>query len=108
MGRWNLEAGRKLRLSLLEDGTPEVAKVAFPYFAGIEHEHFNHQPLQGPHADVLVRTVPVQRVKLAEGREAIVATVFDLQAANYGVARGLRDEAAAKSFDDGDTPYTPA
>ncbi len=36
-----------------------------------------------------------------------MATVFDLQVANYGVARGLPGELAAKSFDD-DTPYTPA
>ena len=60
--------------------------------------------------DVLVRTVPVQRIALGkEGdkREALVATVFDLQVANYGVARGLPGELAAKSFDD-DTPYTPA
>ena len=33
--------------------------------------------------------------------------VFDLQVANYGVARGLPGELAAKDFDD-DTPYTPA
>ena len=59
---------------------------------------------------MLVRTVPVQRIalgKAGEEREALVATVFDLQVANYGVARGLPGELAAKSFDD-DTPYTPA
>jgi nitrate reductase alpha subunit len=33
--------------------------------------------------------------------------VFDLQAANYGVARGLPGELAASSYDD-DAPYTPA
>ncbi len=58
---------------------------------------------------MLVRTVPVQRIALGKRRtrEALVATVFDLQVANYGVARGLSGELAAKSFDD-DTPYTPA
>ena len=59
---------------------------------------------------MLVRTVPVQRISLGkegEQREALVATVFDLQVANYGIARGLPGELAAKSFDD-DTPYTPA
>ena len=59
---------------------------------------------------MLVRTVPVQRIalgKAGEERSALVATVFDLQAANYGVSRGLPGELAAKSFDD-DTPYTPA
>ena len=42
---------------------------------------------------MLVRTVPVQRIalgKAGEKREALVATVFDLQVANYGVARGSR------------------
>ncbi len=59
---------------------------------------------------MLVRTVPVQRIalgKAGEKREALVATVFDLQVANYGVARGLPGELAATDFDD-DTPYTPA
>jgi nitrate reductase alpha subunit len=54
--------------------------------------------------------VPVQRIALGKDgdkREALVATVFDLQVANYGVARGLAGEMAAKDFND-DTPYTPA
>ncbi|HET9208137.1 MAG TPA: nitrate reductase subunit alpha, partial [Burkholderiaceae bacterium] len=102
----------KLRLSALEGASPsnETAKVAFPYFGGIASEHFPNSALAGASPDVLVRTVPVQRLTLGdEGgrREALVATVFDLQVANYGVARGLPGELAAKSFDD-DTPYTPA
>jgi len=118
-GKWNLEAREaqdggevKLKLSLL-DGTRhdvQTAKVAFPYFGGIAHEHFRESPLAGARSDVLVRTVPISRVVLGEGaerREVLVATVFDLQAANYGVARGLPDELAAKTLHD-DTPYTPA
>ena len=88
----------------------ETAKVGFPYFGGIVSEHFPNSALTGGSPDVLVRTVPVQRIALGdEGdkREALVATVFDLQVANYGVARGLPGELAATSFDD-DTPYTPA
>jgi nitrate reductase alpha subunit len=111
-GKWNLEAkdGRsgdalRLMLSLLEGGPPaETAKVGFPYFGGIEHEHFAHNAQGG---DVLVRSVPAQRLALGVGRDALVASVFDLLVANYGVARGLPGELAAKSFDD-DTPYTPA
>jgi nitrate reductase alpha subunit len=111
-GQWNLESKEahhgsevKLKLSLLEDGNPstETAKVGFPYFGGIETAHFTNSP----NSDVLVRTVPVQRIVLGSAGEALVATVFDLQAANYGVARGLPGELAAASFDD-DTPYTPA
>jgi nitrate reductase alpha subunit len=41
-----------------------------------------------------------------EAREALVATVFDLQVANYGVKRGLPGETAA-GYDD-NAPYTPA
>jgi nitrate reductase alpha subunit len=114
-GQWNLESKEarsgtevKLKLSLLEDGNPstETARVGFPYFGGIETRHFTNSP----NSDVLVRTVPVQRIALdADGgqREVLVATVFDLQAANYGVARGLPGELAAAGYDD-DTPYTPA
>ncbi|WP_313073048.1 nitrate reductase subunit alpha, partial [Melaminivora sp.] len=110
-GQWNLEqkdasgGGEvRLRLSLLEGegGQDETARVGFPYFGGLPSEHFP----SNPQSDVLVRTVPVQRLRLAGG-ETLVATVFDLQVANYGVARGLPGEFAAQSFDD-DTPYTPA
>ncbi|MBP6813421.1 MAG: nitrate reductase subunit alpha [Burkholderiaceae bacterium] len=114
-GQWNLEAkdARQgdpvtLRLSAMEDeqAATETAKVGFPYFGGIVSENFpNNQQ-----TDVLVRTVPVRRLTLGkegETRDVLVASVFDLQVANYGVARGLPGELAARDFDD-DTPYTPA
>ena len=113
-GQWNLEDKEarhgeqvKLKLSVL-DGAPsnETARVGFPYFGGIVSEHFPNNT----QSDVLVRTVPVQSIRLGkagEERYATVATVFDLQVANYGVARGIEGELAASSFDD-DTPYTPA
>ncbi|MCW5667701.1 MAG: nitrate reductase subunit alpha [Piscinibacter sp.] len=116
-GQWNLEAKEarhgqdvKLRLSVLEGDYPsdQTAQVAFPYFAGSATEHFTASPQAG--GEVLVRTVPVQRItlgKAGEKREAIVATVFDLQVANYGVARGLPGDSAPSSYDD-DAPYTPA
>ena len=112
-GKWNLEAKEArhggevtLRLSATE-GTEshEVAEVAFPYFAGIATPHFKANE-QG--SDVIVRKVPVQRIRLGkagEPREAIVATVFDLMAAHYGIERGYGD--GAQSYDD-DAPYTPA
>jgi nitrate reductase alpha subunit len=95
-GKWNLEeknakgAAIKPRLSLQET-KDELAPVAFPYFGGIAHEHF----ASNEQTDVLVRTVPVKKVD-----EHLVATVYDLMLANYGVG-------VAKSFDD-DVPYTPA
>ena len=109
LGKWNLEAKEgaagaeaKLALSLI-DARDEVEPVAFPYFGGIEHEVFRNND-QG--ADILLRNVPVKKLALADG-EALVATVFDLLCANYGIDRGLGGGNVAASYDD-DVPYTPA
>ncbi|MDO9219009.1 MAG: molybdopterin-dependent oxidoreductase, partial [Lacisediminimonas sp.] len=114
-GKWNLENKEarnggevKLKLSMMEGATPdyEVADVGFPYFGGIDTPNFSANKQQ----DVLVRKVPARRIRLGkagEERSALVATVFDLTVANYGVARGLPGENAATSYDD-DIPYTPA
>ncbi|MCC7485450.1 MAG: nitrate reductase subunit alpha [Burkholderiales bacterium] len=107
LGKWNLEekegaTGTEVRLALsLIDRRDEVAPVAFPYFGGIAHEHF---PASDQGADVLVRNVPAKRLALAGG-EALVATVFDLVCANYGVDRGLGGNCAGSLEDD--VPYTP-
>src|SRR5262249_8054632 len=79
----------------------QIVSVGFPYFGGIAHAHFRSTA----HSDVLMRNVPAKRVALKDG-EALVATVFDLFLANYGVDRDLGGD-CAKSFDD-DVPYTPA
>jgi nitrate reductase alpha subunit len=90
-GKWNLEQKDiKPRLSL-DDSRDELVPVAFPYFGGIAHEHFR----SNEQSDVLIRSVPAKRAG-----EHLVATVYDLLLANYGVG-------VAKSFDD-DVPYTPA
>ncbi|AOU97432.1 nitrate reductase subunit alpha [Acidihalobacter yilgarnensis] len=108
-GQWNLESRAadnerevRFRLSLI-DAHDEVSEVVFPYFGGIEREHFRHTA----HDDVLMRRVPVRRLRLADGQEALVATVYDLMLAHYGLDRGLNDPGVASSFDD-DLPYTPA
>jgi nitrate reductase alpha subunit len=118
-GQWNLESKNAqhgdevtLALSLLEGGDAgqDTARVGFPYFGGIANEHFPSNVRSGDNPDVLVRTVPVRRLALGrdgDGPAVLVASVFDLQAANYGVARGLPGELAASSYDD-DSPYTPA
>jgi nitrate reductase / nitrite oxidoreductase, alpha subunit len=107
-GRWNLEnrdgasgAELKPRLSLI-DGAHEVVPVAFPYFGGRQHAHFQHTD----HAEVLLRNIPARKLKLKDG-ETLVATVFDLFCANYGVDRGLGGANVATSYDD-DVPCTPA
>ena len=107
-GKWNLEekAGQagtdtKLRLSLV-GAQDAVASVAFPYFGGIAHEHFAHSPGE----QVLTRNVAVKKLTLNDG-ETLVATVFDLLLANYGIDRGLGGANVARDFND-DVPYTPA
>src|SRR5271165_7151017 len=106
-GKWNLEEkdtkgqDTRLRLSLAET-EHEFVDVAFPYFGNREHDHFAGTD----HPSVLVRKVPAKRVVLKDG-EMLVATVFDLFAANYGVDRGFGGEHVAKSYDD-NVPYTPA
>ncbi|MBC7215879.1 MAG: nitrate reductase subunit alpha [Burkholderiaceae bacterium] len=118
-GKWNLEDKEachgsqvQLKLSLMEgEGSAyEVGDVAFPYFGGMETPHFPANKQVAAVGDVLVRKVPMRRIALGqqgEGGHALVATVFDLTVANYGVARGLPGESAALGYDD-DTPYTPA
>jgi nitrate reductase alpha subunit len=110
-GKWNLEAkeGRgnadvKLKLSVLEDGAQqhEVVEVAFPYFAGATTPHFPNNTQQG---ELNRARVPAVRLRLADGTEALVATVFDLQAAQYGIDRGLGS--GAKDYND-NAPYSPA
>jgi nitrate reductase / nitrite oxidoreductase, alpha subunit len=108
-GKWNLseEDGTskdtKLKMTLIMDEDhDDVANVGFPYFGNREHDHFEGTD----HESVLTRRVPVKKIKLKEG-EAIVATVFDLFAANYGLDRGLGGENVATSYDE-NVPYTPA
>ena len=115
-GLWNLESKEartgndvKLKLSVLEDGAQahEVADVAFPYFGGIATPNFNANDQGG---DVQVCRVPVTHLDLdgegVQGRVA-VATVFDLQAAQYGIQRGLAGERGDGGYD-ANAPYTPA
>ncbi len=107
-GKWNLEekegrTGATVKLSLTTLDRPhEVLPVAFPYFGSRGSDHFAGTD----HPEVLVRSVPAAKVATREG-EVLVATVFDLLAANYGVDRGLGGQWAAATYDD-DVPYTPA
>ena len=113
-GKWNLESKEanagsdvKLRLSALEGEAQahELVEVGFPYFGGVETPHFTANKQH----DVILRRVPAVRLKLGkheDAEEVLVATVFDLQVAQYGVDRGLGDDSPA-SYDE-NKPYTPA
>nr|HMN86028.1 molybdopterin-dependent oxidoreductase [Bauldia sp.] len=104
-GKWNLEekesSGRATTLRLSLAGG-ELATVGFPYFGNVEHDHFTGTD----HPGVLERRVPVARLALADG-EAVVATVYALFLASYGVDRGFGGEHVPSSHDDV-APYSPA
>ena len=108
-GEWNLEeksAGEavKLRMSqILDTDHDAVVGVEFPYFGGAATNGFE----VCDHPDVLTRNVPAKKIKLANGKTAMVATVFDLFCANYSLDRGLGGGNVANSYDD-DVPFTPA
>ncbi|MCB1365420.1 MAG: nitrate reductase subunit alpha, partial [Rhodobacteraceae bacterium] len=96
--KWNLEekdaGGVDIRLQLSAiDARDAALDVAFPCFAG------------GDGGDVLIRKVPARKLDTAGGA-VMVASVFDLLCAHYGLDRGLGGE-CAKGYDD-DVAYTPA
>ena len=108
-GKWNLETKDssgsevQLRLSNIEQSArDDVVEVGFPYFGNRKHDYFKGSD----HPDVLMRRVPVKRLKLNDG-EFWVATVFDLFVTNYGLDRGLGGDNVANSYDE-NVPYTPA
>ena len=106
-GRWNLQEkdannkNTKLQKTLIKN-SDAVADVAFPYFGNKAHDFFAGTE----HDEILMHKVPVKKIATKDG-EQLVATVFDLFVANYGVDRGLGDKNCAKSYDE-DAPYTPA
>ncbi|WP_164115931.1 nitrate reductase subunit alpha [Sphingorhabdus sp. Alg239-R122] len=108
-GKWNLEEKEtdgndtKLKLTNILDGDHDtVVDVAFPYFGNREHDYFKGTD----HPDTLIRRVPARNVKLAKGG-VLVASVYDLFMANYGLDRGLGGENIASDYSENE-PYTPA
>lgn len=107
-GKWNLEEkdgqGKDVRLqTTLAKDHDAIEPVAFPYFGADAPHDF----VATDHDEILFRNIPVKRIKLADGSECAVATVFDLFCANYGVDRGFGGANVAADFD-ADTPFTPA
>ncbi len=107
-GKWNIQEqdsagnGIKQKMTLVEDHD-QVLDVAFPYFGGIKHVHFQHNEQQ----DILLHKLGAKLVTQADGSAVYVVTVFDLLCANYGLDRGLGGDHVAKSYDD-NKAYTPA
>ena len=106
-GKWNLEerSGDNQDVNLqisLADSNDEIVSVAFPYFGGRAHEPFTSTS----HPEILERNIPVKRLQTGNN-QAVVATVFDLFCANYGLDRGFGGNNVASDFMQ-DIPYTPA
>ncbi|AFJ47084.1 nitrate reductase subunit alpha [Shimwellia blattae] len=106
-GKWNLEplaAGQEVALQLSQlENHDEIASVGFPYFGGQENPNFRHVP-QSP---VLYHRIPATRITLADGSQGLVASVYDLTLASYGLDRGLGDENCASDYHTVKA-YTPA
>jgi nitrate reductase / nitrite oxidoreductase, alpha subunit len=108
-GKWNIEAreggeGRDVELQLSQIENGEAVEVAFPYFGGQLHDHFQHAEGE----EIQYRRVPSRVLPLADGRSLRVATVFDIQAAGLGIDRGLGGKNVASSYDDASVAGTPA
>lgn len=100
-GKWNLleksgsaQAESEAELTCI-DSRDAVVSVGFPHFIPGENE-------------LLYRNVPVRKLQLASGEEVLIASVFDLQIAQYGIDRGLGGGNVATSYDDPNVAYTPA
>ena len=99
-GQWNLKPvdgrERQIRLALSShQPDAETVTVAFPEFS---------------HGDarIVERQVPVRRISLGESGTALVATVFDLLVAHYGVDRTAAGTPPPALYDDPDHLYSPA
>lgn len=97
-GKWNLELkdavdGSEIdpALTFLKDND-QVVSVRLDNFG--EGEDFT-------------RSVPVKRLDTKDGKKVLVATIYDLLMAQYGVYRGL-GEGYPSHYDDENAPYTPA
>ena len=90
-------------LSLRRRSRTSSPTSAFPYFGNREHDHFagTDHPRR---ADA--QRAGARRCSSNDG-EALVATVFDLFVANYGLDRGFGGEHVAKATTT-NVPYTPA
>jgi len=107
-GKWNIEEregkeGRDTKLQLTLIGG-DVSAIAFPHFAA---DDTNKHWVSCEHDEVQVRNVPTKTITDADGNEIVVATVYDLMMANYGLDRGLGGGGVARNYDD-DVPGTPA
>ncbi|WP_062109703.1 nitrate reductase subunit alpha [Bacillus niameyensis] len=97
--KWNLilerEDGTVIQPALsIEGHDSEWTEIIYPYFDNAGNGTFT-------------RPIPVKTIKLADGSERLVATVYDLMLSQYGVKR-IGSKLEAQSYDDAESHYTPA
>ncbi len=97
-GKWNL---------LLQDGVDGSPIDATLTFLPDSDEVIQVQFDDFAEGKTILRGVPTRRIKTASGEAVLVATVYDLLMAQYGVPRGL-EGAYPQDYDDEAAPYTPA
>ena len=97
-GQWNLELKDPTDLSEICPALTFLADA--DEVIEIELDDFGE-------GKTIQRCIPVKRIETANGDTVLVATVFDLLMAQYGVSRGLAGEYPA-DYNDESAPYTPA
>lgn len=97
-GKWNLE---------LKDGADGSAIDPALTFLDENDGVVQVQLDNFAEGSVHARGVPVRKLKTSGGSEVLVATVYDILMAQYGVPRGLPGD-YPESYDDEEKPFTPA
>ena len=97
--QWNLkledEDGNVIQPSLsMDESDFELQQIQFPYF-------------DSNGDGVFERPIPTKKIKLANGDERYITTVYDLMISQYGIKR-FNHELEATGYDDSHSKYTPA
>ena len=97
--QWNLkledEDGNVIQPSLsMDESDFELQQIQFPYF-------------DSNGDGVFERPIPTKKIKLANGDERYITTVYDLMVSQYGIKR-FNHELEATGYDDSHSKYTPA
>ena len=97
--QWNLkledEAGNDIQPSLsMDESDFELQQIQFPYF-------------DSNGDGVFERPIPTKKIKLANGDERYITTVYDLMISQYDIKR-FNHELEATGYDDAHSKYTPA
>ncbi|MFB3922660.1 MAG: nitrate reductase subunit alpha [Terriglobia bacterium] len=97
-GKWNL---------LLKDGVDGTEIDPALTFLNSSDEVVQVKLDDFGEARALARGVPAKRITTASGETVLVATIYDLLMAQYGVPRGLTGD-YPQDYNDENAPYTPA